>query len=110
VMAGLPLWPIALTDTFPVIVAALFVMGASIGPISPLVMTILHERIPAELRGRVFGAMAAIASGTVPLGIVIVGFTIEGIGLRSTLITLAVAYLAMAATAFVNPAFRQIEK
>jgi MFS family permease len=110
VMAGLPLWPIALTDTFPVIVAALFVMGASIGPISPLVMTILHERIPAELRGRVFGAMTAIASGTVPLGIVIVGFTIEGIGLRSTLITLAVAYLAMAATAFVNPAFRQIEK
>jgi MFS family permease len=110
VLAGLPLWPIALTDAYPVILVALFVMGASIGPISPLVMTILHERVPAELRGRVFGAMTAIASGTVPLGIVIVGFTIEGVGLRSTLVVLAVAYLAMAATAFVNPAFRQLEK
>jgi MFS family permease len=109
-LAGLPLWPIALVDRFSVILVALFAMGASIGPISPLVMTIMHERVPAELRGRVFGALTAIASGSVPLGILMTGFLIELLGLQSTIITLGVAYLAIALTALVSPAFREIEK
>jgi MFS family permease len=109
-LAGLPLWPIALVDRFSIILVSLFVMGASIGPISPLVMTIMHERVPAELRGRVFGALTAIASGSVPLGILMTGFMIEVLGLQSTIITLGVAYLAIALTAFFNPAFREIEK
>jgi MFS family permease len=110
VMAGLPIWPLALVGAFPVVIAALFVMGASIGPISPIVMTILHERVPAEFRGRTFGAMTAIASATIPLGIVITGFAIELLDLRATLLLLAIAYIAVAASAFVNPAFRQMNQ
>lgn len=109
-LAGLPLWPIALVDRFQVILAALFVMGASIGPISPLVMTIMHERVPAELRGRVFGALTAIASASIPLGILIIGIMIELLGLQPTNITMGVAYLAIALTTLINPAFKQIEK
>ncbi|HEX5164542.1 MAG TPA: MFS transporter, partial [Thermomicrobiales bacterium] len=110
VMAGLPIWPLALVDAFPVVIGALFVMGAAIGPISPLVMTILHERVPAAFRGRTFGAMTAITSATIPLGIVITGFAIELLDLRMTLLVLAAIYVAVAATSFVNPAFRQISQ
>jgi MFS family permease len=108
-VAGLPLWIVAGFEALAIVLLALFVMGLGIGPISPIVTTAMHERVPAELRGRVFGAWMAIAMSSIPLGILVTGFIIEAIGITATIVVLATAFLGVIASAFLNPAIREIE-
>jgi len=46
-------------------------------------VTIRHERSPAELRGRVFSSFSAIAMVAQPLGMVAVGAAIEQLGFHA---------------------------
>jgi MFS family permease len=85
-------------------------MGLGIGPISPIVSTAMHERVSVEMRGRVFGAWFAIATATIPLGILVTGLVVETVGIETTLYVLAAAYLGVIASAILNPAIRAIEE
>lgn len=109
-VAAIPLLhlTIALDVSVLVTLIALFAMGVAIGPISPLVMTIMDERVSAAFRGRVFGAMTALTNVSIRLGIVLAGFAIALLGLRTTVLILAVAYLAMAVASMITPAFRDL--
>jgi MFS family permease len=61
-LVGAPLWIFAALPTLPLIstIAALGVMGLCGGAVNPLAFTLLQERIPAPLRGRVFGTFFAL--------------------------------------------------
>jgi MFS family permease len=80
---------LATTPSLPVLVGTLALVGLVSGPINPLLATIRHERIPAELRGRVFGTFSAIALVAQPLGLLLAGFLIDGIRFRPTVLLLA---------------------
>jgi MFS family permease len=71
-------------------------------------MTILQERVPAELRGRVFGAVMSLSAGAAPLGLVAYGFLLEGIGLRDTLWVLAAVNLLVPLSILLLPAWRSV--
>ncbi len=73
-------------------------------------VTIRHERSPAELRGRVFASYAAVAVAAQPLGLVSAGFLIEGAGFTPTVLALAACQQVLAVGIVFIPAFRQLER
>jgi MFS family permease len=63
----------ATLPSLPVVLAVLAVGGLAAGPINPLLNTVQFELVPADLRGRVFGAVKAGAWAAIPLGVLLGG-------------------------------------
>lgn len=95
---------LALFPSLGVSVAGLALAGAAAGPINPVIDTVSYERVPASMRGRVFGLGHAVAWTAFPLGVLLGGVFVEWGGLRPALITIGLAYLATTLTLWVNPA------
>ncbi|HUZ02681.1 MAG TPA: MFS transporter [Thermomicrobiaceae bacterium] len=106
---GLGYWALAGVRTLPLTVAVLAVMGLAAGPLNPLLYTLYQERIPALLRGRVFGMLTAASWAAIPLGRLVSGSLLDGVGLSWTLIAVAVGYLATVASMAVNPYLRRLD-
>ena len=83
--------------------------GAAAGPINPVIDTVAYERVPEPLRGRVFGVSHALAWTAFPLGILLGGFLVEWAGLRTSLISIGVGYLATTLTLWVNPSLGDMD-
>ncbi len=101
-MATLPSLPVALI--------ALAFGGITGGPINPLLNTVMFELVPAELRGRVFGAVRAAAWAAIPLGVLVGGVVIEAIGVAATFLTIGACYLLVTGYGFLNRAFRELDR
>ena len=87
----------------------LFLIALIGGPLNPLLVTIRHERIPLELRGRVFSTFSAISMAAAPLGIAIAGVLLDAIGFQATVLILAVAYQIVGLGMLAVPAFRELD-
>ena len=96
-----PLW---------VLMVALFLIGVGCGPLNPILTRVEMARAPAEMRGRVVGAIIAIAWGAMPLGALIGGFVVEAIGIRTALIAVGALYVAVTLTLSVNPGVRDLDR
>lgn len=107
--AGLPFWALAALPPLPVAAAALAVGGLSAGPLNPLLTTVAFERIPAGLRGRVFGTLVAGAHVAIPLGVLAAGYLLEWLGARATLVGLGACLLAVTSSILIVPAFREMD-
>jgi MFS family permease len=101
-------WVLIVTPSLGIVVVSIVVNALFLEPVNPLSMTILQERVPTGMRGRVFGAIAAVGAGTLPLGMVIYGSLLGEIGLRSTLLILATVNLIVPASMLVLPGFRHL--
>jgi MFS family permease len=101
VMATLP--------SLPVTLAVLTLSGLAAGPINPLMNTVLFERVPPDLRGRVFGAFKAGAWASIPLGVLLGGVVVGTIGIAATFFGIGLCYLVVTAYGFFNPAFRAMD-
>ena len=75
--------------------AAFVVAGLVAGPLNPLMVTVRHERSPLELRGRVFSTYSAIAMAAQPVGVLVAGQLIDGIGFTNNV---ALALVTLPAT------------
>ncbi len=109
VVGPVSFWTLAMHPSLPLLMGGLFVEGAAMGAVNPLLVTIRHERIPVELRGRVFGAFSAVATGAQPLGMLVGGFLIEGIGFRATTIILATLAQALGLALLMMPSLRELD-
>lgn len=109
-IAPLEFWVIASEPTLAVAVAAIAVAGFVSGPLNPLMVTIRHERIPPDMRGRVFATYSAIAMAAQPLGMLAAGNLIEGAGFRPTVLLFAACLQALALAMLFVPAFRELER
>lgn len=83
------LWVFVTRVPYPAMVVSAFLAGLFSGPINPLLVTVRLERIPKELRGRVFATFSGLAGAATPLGMVIAGWLLEMNGVRSGLTILA---------------------
>jgi MFS family permease len=108
-VSPLEFWILAADLPFWWLVPGAVLAGIAIGPINPLMVTIRHERSPAELRGRVFASYSAIAMVAQPLGMVAVGGAIEEFGLHPTLLVIAVSAQLLGISLFFIPAFRDLD-
>lgn len=82
----------------PVLLVLFALAGLAAGPINPLLSTILYETVPRELRARVLGALSTGVSLGMPIGAVLAGGLVEGIGLTAVLLATGVLYLLVTAS------------
>jgi MFS family permease len=108
---GVPLAYLALATTppLPLALAALGFAGLVAGPINPLLFTVTTELVPANLRGRVFGAVRGGAWAAIPLGTLLGGVVVGAIGVAATFLAIGVLLALVVAYGFVHPAFREMD-
>jgi hypothetical protein len=70
----------------------------------------MYERVPAELRGRVLGAVTAGAWAAIPAGTLLGGVVIGWIGVGPTLLAIGICYVLVTGSGFFNPAFREMDR
>ena len=109
---GVVIWyPIlALYPPLAVAVAAMAMAGLGAGPLNPIIDTVLYERVPTDMRGRVFGLVTAVAWIALPLGLLLGGLVLQAIGVRATLLVTGGLYLATTLTLFFNPAIKEMDE
>ncbi|MFK7802581.1 MAG: MFS transporter [Anaerolineae bacterium] len=95
-----PLWILLITSIG---------VGLASGPLNPVMSTVSYERIPLAMRGRVLGLLRSGAFMAVPLGVLLAGYALEGIGLQPTLIIVATLYLVTATSLLINRNLYQLD-
>jgi predicted MFS family arabinose efflux permease len=84
--------------------------GLTLGSVNPLSATIYQERIPAALRGRVFGLMTSIGFLAIPIGRIVAGFTLDAFDMRWTFLGIAAGYVAIILVVLANRALRTMDR
>ena len=110
ILVGLQFFFLAILPPLIFIILAFTILGLASGPLNPIILTVVQERVPAEMRGRVFGTMTAGAYLAVPLGMLLAGYMVEWKGVRMTLLAQAIVYLIVTLTLLINPALREMNK
>ena len=82
------------------------IAGIGIGPVNPILGTLSYERVPVELRARVFGALSAGVMAGAPIGALLAAASVELVGLQATLIGGGLVYLVCSLSPLVVPAWR----
>lgn len=93
-----------------VIVGVMAISGLAMGPVNPLLGAVEYERIPAALRGRVFGAFMATVLAGAPAGVLAAGLSLDALGFPTTFLVLTVMYGAASLLPFLSTNWRQIER
>jgi hypothetical protein len=73
-------------------------------------VTIRHQRIPADLRGRVFSTSTAIASGAQPLGMALGGGAVDTVGLAPTVLLLGACSQVVGVGLLFVPALHELDR
>jgi MFS family permease len=110
VAVGLPFWVLVATPALGVTTGALFVTGFALGPPNPLTYSVLQERTPPRMLGRVLGAGISLSMVAVPIGMVLCGYALEIAGLRPTLAGISACYLAVGLLSSLSPALHELDK
>ncbi len=100
---------IFLVPILPILILAHVVAGLAIGSINPLIDTVTFERVPKEMRARVFGTITAGVFIGVPLGTALSGYLATFVGLRTTIIGMGALYLLTTLSLLVNPALKTMD-
>lgn len=108
--SGLLFLGLAAAPNLPVAVVLLVAASLLFGPINPISITVIHERVPARLHGRIIGATRSVAFAAAPLGALIGGAATQVAGLETALLVFGAVGVATAASAWFNPAFRRLER
>jgi len=94
----------------PYMITLAVLLGVAYGPINPIIQTLQQERVPTNMRARVFGMLAALTDMAMPLGPVVAGFAIETIGIERTYLVMAIIYLIVVLTQFFNRRLREMDR
>ena len=97
------------TPPLLVAVAGVAIAGLVSGPINPLLLTVVQERTPPYLAGRVFGTMSALAGVGVPVGLIVVGLVVEQLGVVTTIALMGVLYVAATLAMSLNRSLRDMD-
>jgi predicted MFS family arabinose efflux permease len=97
---GAPLWLV-----LPVMVVG----GGASGFLNPILGAVIFERIPKHLVGRVSSLTTAICWSLMPLGGVVGGLLVSGIGLDWALVAAGAAYLVATMAPAMGPRFRAMD-
>jgi MFS family permease len=109
VITAIPVWVLSTVPPVPVALGAMLVIGLSVGAIGPLILTVLGERTPVSLRGRVFGTYATLVNGAIPFGVLITGLLLEWVPLGVAVGIIALLYSTVAALALVAQPLSQMQ-
>ncbi|HEX2141544.1 MAG TPA: MFS transporter [Candidatus Limnocylindria bacterium] len=108
-------WPstyaaITLVPFLPFTLAMLVTLGAAAGSLVPLQATIRQERSPARLLPRVVGLSTASVPVVGPIGVLVTGFLIDGLGLRQALLLMTAGAALIGATVLTSKGTRSFDR
>ena len=92
---GLGFTTLAFLPPVWVMVVAMFLGGLIAGPNGPLISTVLQERTPEAMRGRVFGATTAVGFAGAPVGVLLAGALLPTVGIQTMLIATSIIFLSV---------------
>ncbi|MCH9817072.1 MAG: MFS transporter [Actinomycetia bacterium] len=84
------------------------VVGIAFGPIQPILNVAMQTRTPSRLRGRVVGLLTAIQYAAGPIGFLLVGPLVDGVGIEWAFPIIAVAITVICLVPLVIPRFREL--
>jgi MFS family permease len=93
-----------------VLLTATLIFSLGAGPLNPIIGAVQFERIPVDMRGRVFGAITAGAWIAMPLGMLIGGVFTEKFGVIPMFIGLTIAYFATTISMAFIPAMKEMNR
>jgi MFS family permease len=99
--------PMASLPPLPILIGSGFLLGLAWGPFTPLMSTLIQQRVPADQHGRVFGVQTAVFYAAPPLGMVISGLAVERFGVSATYIGLALILSSTAILTLLTKALRE---
>jgi len=91
-------------------VAFFLIDGMAAGPINPIIGVISYERIPAEIRARVFGLTSAGVLIAMPVGGLLAGYMLEWFGLTTALAIYGVIYVLAIGSLIFNPDANELDR
>jgi MFS family permease len=100
---------LALLPPAPLLLTAAALVGFGMGPLSAMTAVLVAERIPEHVRGRVMGLQNAAVLAVAPAGLLAVGLLAEGVGVRSTGMLVAGAWLLVVVGTLLAPALRSLQ-
>ncbi|MGI5467550.1 MFS transporter [Streptomyces sp. CA-132043] len=86
-----------------------FLLGLAAGPLNPALSTVMLEKVPEAAFGRVFALTSAVGMSAAPIGILVAGWSIHGIGLRGTLLLFGTAYIVLVLVSLRSRALRDMD-
>lgn len=110
ILNGVARYWILLVPLLPLMIVVYAIAGFGLAPLNPLIDTVLQERVPKEMRARVFGTTMAGSFLGIPLGAVMGVCLVNWMGLQATLLVLGALYLGTTLSLLVNPALKNMEK
>ena len=110
VLTGFRFWVYALYPPIWVLIAVTVVTSIGAGPLNPIIGAIEFERIPAHMRGRVFGAITAGAWIAMPLGMLLGGILTDRFGTFIMMIGLAITFLITTLSMAFVPAMKEMNR
>jgi MFS family permease len=111
VLSFLSAAPVALLAFEPPVWIAFLVLavaGLGDGYVNPLVITVIYERVPAEIRGRVLGSMIACILAAAPFGMLIAGWAVNPFGIDAVVLAIAAVLLLVTALFAVAPGLHDL--
>ncbi|HET9878822.1 MAG TPA: MFS transporter [Candidatus Limnocylindria bacterium] len=108
-VAGLSPFLLAAAPSLPVAAVAQVLSGLGIGPVGPIVLTVLGTRVKPEVRGRVFGAHTTIVNAAIPIGVVVTGFVAELVDVRLILVGISTLFAATVLPLLLQPALAGLD-
>ncbi len=110
VLTGLTFWVYAAYPPLPVLVVVVLIASIGAGPLNPILGAVEFERIPQDMRGRVFGAMTAGAWVAMPFGMLLGGVLTEKFGTFPILIGLGITYFITTLSMAFIPAMKEMNR
>jgi len=107
-------WPltyvaITLVAFLPFTLAMLMALGAAAGALVPLQATVRQQRSPERLLPRVVGLSTASVPVAGPVGVLLAGFLIDGLGLHQTLLLMTAGAAFIGAMVLTSNGIRAID-
>jgi MFS family permease len=86
---------LGLSDNLAIVLVVMFVSGVGIASVNPIFGVTLYERVPDALQTRVIGISGAVAFAGLPVGALLGGLAVAGLGLRPALLVAAALSLVV---------------
>jgi MFS family permease len=110
VLTGFRFWVYALYPPVWILIIVTVICSIGAGPLNPIIGAIEFERIPANMRGRVFGAITAGAWIAMPLGMLLGGILTDRLGTFIMMLGLAITFLLTTLSMAFVPAMKEMNR
>jgi MFS family permease len=110
VLTGFRFWVYAIYPPLTVLIVTTFITSIGAGPLNPIIGAVEFERIPPNMRGRVFGAVTAGAWIAMPSGMLLGGIFTDRFGTFVMMIGLAITFFITTLSMAFIPAMKEMNR